>query len=817
MKKIIKKLSIVITLAILAFVIFSLITAFLFSEKIEKSVIKNITSNINSEIVMGNVSFELFEEFPYSAVKISNLYIQESRNFGNDTLIFTKQAYIKFNLFEMLSQNIIINNITLNNGLVSLKYDKNDNNYNFFNNSGKGNLNLNNIKLSNTEFRYKKVKNKTKIIIDCKDIFIKKSDINKVEIYGNAYSQKLEVYSKDYINNKELKLKLNIQNKEKDLELEKSSIQINDLNFTLSGSLKNNYLKLFLAGKNHSISSFIKNTPTHLNQIYSSFLADGVINYSGEIKGEISKLKNLNLDLKYRVDNGFFEIKKYPFSLSEISCSGIINNGIESNFKTTQISFEKFIAKTKKGNVEGVFVVNNLNNYFLKANFKSNWDLQEANYYFSESPLYETSGTIDAQTVYKGNISFDESFNMLFTEAEHSSSVSLSDVKFNYRNYPQPIQIFSSDFSIENNKIKVLNSTIYIKDSDLNFKGNINNILRYILLDDYSQFNIDGDLNSKTLNLKSLLFSDDKDQKINERFNMPKYFTLKLNTEIESLTYDNIYPNNIKGELAYNNNSLTAKDLSLNIFSGKMILNGKFYQKDLNQFKATSSIKLEKVNINKVFIAFNNFGQDFIQHKHIKGVCSSNLIVNALLDSSLSFKPNDLDISAKISIEEGELINFKPLESVSNFVKLKDLSHIKFSKLENEIKIKEKIISIPSMEIKSNALSLLISGKHQFNQKYNYKINLLLSELLSKRFRNKTPAFNQKDTLIPLKTNMQLKMVGNKDDIKISFEKLKIKENIKDGIRKEIININKIISEEIKNKDGIEETDDIEIEWDDNL
>ena len=128
MKKIIKKLSIVFTLAISAFVIFSLITAFLFSEKIEKSVIKNITSNINSEIEMENVSFKLFEDFPYSAVKISNLYIQESSNFGNDTLIFTKEGYIKFNLFEMLSQNIIINNITLNNGLVSLKYDNNNNN-----------------------------------------------------------------------------------------------------------------------------------------------------------------------------------------------------------------------------------------------------------------------------------------------------------------------------------------------------------------------------------------------------------------------------------------------------------------------------------------------------------------------------------------------------------------------------------------------------------------------------------------------------------------------------------------------------------------
>tara|TARA_B110000914_G_scaffold118455_1_gene103515 strand:- start:293 stop:2746 length:2454 start_codon:yes stop_codon:yes gene_type:complete len=817
MRKIIKKLSIVITLAISAFVIISLITAFLFSEKIEKSVIKNITSNINSEIEMEDVSFQLFEDFPYSVVKISNLYIQESSNFGNDTLIFSKQAYIKFNLFEMLSENIFVNNITLTNGLVSVQYDGDDNNYNIFNNSNKGNLKLNNIKLFDTELRYRKVKNKTKIIIDCKDISIKKSDINKLEVYGNAYSKKLEVYSNDYINNKKLKLKLKIQNKEKELVLEKSSIQINDLNFSLSGSLQNNYLKLFLIAKNHSISSFIKNTPTHLNKIYSSFLADGVINYSAEIKGEISKLKNLNLDLKYSLNNGVFEMKKYPFSLSKISCSGIINNGIESNFKTTQISFEKFIANTKKGNIDGGFVVNNLNNYFLKANFKSNWALQEANYYFSESPLYEASGTINAQTVYKGNISFNESFNTLFTEAEHSSFVNLSDVKFTYRNFHVPIQIFSSDLNIDNNKIKVLNSSIYIKDSDLNFEGNITNVLRYILLDDYSQFDIDGNLSSKTLNLKSLLYSNDKDQKINARFKMPEYFTLKLNTDILSLTYNNVYPNNIKGKLIYNNNSLTTKDLKLNIFSGKIILNGKFYQKDFNQFKATSSIKLEKVNINKVFSAFNNFGQDFIQHKHIKGICTSNLIVNALWDSSLNFQPNNLDISAKISIEEGELINFKPLESVSNFVKMKDLSHIKFSKLENEIKIKDEVISIPSMEIKSNALSLLISGKHQFNQKYNYKINLLLSELLTKRFRNKTPNFNQKDTLIPLKTNLQLKMIGDKDDIKISFEKLKIKENIKDGIRKEIININKIISEEIKNKDDIEETDDIEIEWDDNL
>ena len=223
------------------------------------------------------------------------------------------------------------------------------------------------------------------------------------------------------------------------------------------------------------------------------------------------------------------------------------------------------------------------------------------------------------------------------------------------------------------------------------------------------------------------------------------------------------------------------------------------------------------MNINQVFSSFNNFGQDFIQNKHIKGICSSNIILNTFWDSKLNFQTKKLDISAKITIEEGELINFKPLESISNFVKLKDLYHIRFSKLENEIKIKNEVILIPSMEIKSNALSLLISGKHKFNQEYNYKINLLLSELLTKRFQNNTPDFNQKDTLSPVKTNLQLKMSGNRDDMNISFEKLKIKDHIQNKIKTEVINIKKIISEEIDKKGIVKENDDIDIEWDDNL
>ena len=253
----------------------------------------------------------------------------------------------------------------------------------------------------------------------------------------------------------------------------------------------------------------------------------------------------------------------------------------------------------------------------------------------------------------------------------------------------------------------------------------------------------------------------------------------------------------------------------LNIFDGRLFLDGKFYKNEKNNFKLTSNIKLEKIDVKKAFSAFDNFGQDFIIDKHIKGLSSSNLICNMYWDPYLNLNYESIDVNSKIVIEKGELINFKPLESLSSYVKLKDLAHIKFSKLENEIKIKDKIISVPNMEINSSALSLIISGKHFFNQEYNYKVSLLLSELLAKRFRAKSSSFNPNDSISPLKTNLQIRMKGTKDDSEIYFEKLKIKENIEQEIKKEIIDVKKIIAEELNKKEKEEESEDLEIEWDD--
>ena len=60
-------------------------------------------------------------------------------------------------------------------------------------------------------------------------------------------------------------------------------------------------------------------------------------------------------------------------------------------------------------------------------------------------------------------------------------------------------------------------------------------------------------------------------------------------------------------------------------------------------------------------------------------------------------------------------------------------------------------------------------------------------------------------------------MIGDKENSDISFEKLKIKENLKNEIKKEILDVKKIISEEINKKEAVDDDEELEIEWDDNF
>ena len=127
------------------------------------------------------------------------------------------------------------------------------------------------------------------------------------------------------------------------------------------------------------------------------------------------------------------------------------------------------------------------------------------------------------------------------------------------------------------------------------------------------------------------------------------------------------------------------------------------------------------------------------------------------------------------------------------------------------------------MKIKSSALSVFLSGTHTFDQNINYKVTLLLSELLSSSFRKentKITEFGEEDQDGKIFNTVYFKMTGSTNEPKISLDKIRFMEDVNTSFKKEKQTINNIIQEDIlqtKEKKIEEKGQEIEIEWDPEL
>jgi hypothetical protein len=169
------------------------------------------------------------------------------------------------------------------------------------------------------------------------------------------------------------------------------------------------------------------------------------------------------------------------------------------------------------------------------------------------------------------------------------------------------------------------------------------------------------------------------------------------------------------------------------------------------------------------------------------------------LDSSLN--PNIKAISAdgRYTLTEGALIDFDPIKSLSDFIALSELENIKFSRLENDFYIKNNYIAIPQMDIRSTASDFSISGKHDFDNKYEYHIKMYLSELLSRKAKkNKTHSTEfgaiEDDGLG--RTSVFLKITGEGEDIKVVYDLKAAGGNIKKSLKTEKESLKSILNKE---------------------
>ena len=186
-----------------------------------------------------------------------------------------------------------------------------------------------------------------------------------------------------------------------------------------------------------------------------------------------------------------------------------------------------------------------------------------------------------------------------------------------------------------------------------------------------------------------------------------------MNTSVQAdkVEYKKFTATDVKGNVYLSSNTWKFNGVSLRHADGLLNLNGELEGLQENNNRFSIDADLQRINISKLFNAFNNFGLEDIGSENIRGVLTTNIKLAGMMDKNANPIPSTLNGVIDLLLDKGELINFEPLQKMSVFLlKKRDFSNLEFAALKNRFQVQGRSIIINKMEVQSTALSMYVEG-----------------------------------------------------------------------------------------------------------
>ncbi|WP_212004093.1 AsmA-like C-terminal region-containing protein [Chitinophaga sp. HK235] len=175
--------------------------------------------------------------------------------------------------------------------------------------------------------------------------------------------------------------------------------------------------------------------------------------------------------------------------------------------------------------------------------------------------------------------------------------------------------------------------------------------------------------------------------------------------------------------------------ISVRMAGGHIGMRGTFNAQDPNKLYFRSGIRLDTVDMTKMLMKFDNFGQDFVLNNNLKGKLTGHIRSNVRLHPDLTPVLSETTAKMDIEIHNGTLIDFGPMQAMSAYFKDKNLRMVRFDTLRNKLTFKNGVLDIPNMNINSSIGYIEVSGNQSLDMQMNYYLRVPMRMVTSVGFQ----------------------------------------------------------------------------------
>lgn len=329
--------------------------------------------------------------------------------------------------------------------------------------------------------------------------------------------------------------------------------------------------------------------------------------------------------------------------------------------------------------------------------------------------------------------------------------------------------IGQSDFDISLNYFIGKHDSLRKRDNEIKFYSNhfdLNEILA-IRYDSEKQKDVLQEDSVNAINVKDIPFMD-----------------MKLEADIKQFSYLDYKLDRVKGTITMRKDkTIDLYRVGFDVGKGKFRVSGKIDAQDSTQIGLTPSIWIKGVALDETLLRFKNLGQNYILSENLSGTLDAKIKGSILLNPDFSPKLETGDLSLQITIYNGELKNYKPLNEFASFFDDKNLNRLRFDTLHNVFTFKNNKLTIPWMSINTSIGFVEVSGEQKLVDKmgmeYYVKVPLKLvtQAAYQKLFKRRKEEIDpEKEDEIQYNSAkkmsfVNIKMIGDIDDFSISLGK----------------------------------------------
>lgn len=803
--RLIKRLVLSLILGTLTLLIGAAALVYFYEDEVKQMIIAELNKHLQSEIKVQpeNIDLTIIRTFPSCALDFKQVTAMEAwKKDKKDTLFYTDRISLVFNIKDIFNKNYTIQQIRIGQGFMNARVDKTGlENYIIWktnegeNQEAQVKFALQKITLEKFKITYRNQKNKIKI----------QSRVNQMEFSGRfgeesyalksngkAYVELFQTNKIKYIENKNLSFDVTVNVKNKQYHFDEAEIKLNDMYFQSAGNLvyqdSLESINLSYKGKNLDISSVLSLLPEKFQNNISDYSSDGMFYAKGTLK--YNSGQPIETEADFGIQNATITYNPQSTKLSHVNLVG----KFELKPNRSLLSMKNIEADLGNNTFKGDCEIIHFEDPYITIHADVNTSLLDWMKFYPIDTVEELSGNLLMNAHIEGLIS-EMKRSAYSPTIKANGKVNVQNLKVKFKSSEKELNVPEAELVLNNRSLNVYQLRLLKGSSDVTLVGEMPEFLNY-LFDKSAPLMINASLNSEKMELEDFLFSGSSSS--SGEVSIPQNLQFNLDATVKNLSFSKFKANDIKGTFLIKDQKVLAKNITLQAMDGNATINA-FADASGEMIKISVESDLKSINIQKLFYQFNNFGQTTLEDKHLKGFATANIDFSGKWDKHLVADLNSINATSSLLIERGELIGFKPLESLAKYIEVKELQHIKFSTLQSAVEIKNKTITIPKTSIKSSAINIELYGKHTFDNMIDYHIQLLLSELLAKKSRANKELDDELSVVENDPENRRsvfILMTGPIDNPTIKYDKKGMQEKIKDDIKQEKQNLKQILKEE---------------------